>query len=813
MKDKFVFAVMVVILVAGLPAFGGQSRAEQPQAATGLAQGNDFLVSRAEGSLRGSPAVAYNDDLDEYLVVWVDNRGNGAYWDIYGQIVTSGGLPQGGNFVIQDEAAAMLTYPDVAYDTINQRYLVVWYNLTEVDVEGQLLNSDGSASGTAFDIADGSSGDIRGFPAVAFHPQLGAYLVVYEGGAAGDLNIYGKRVTATGSVGATEYAVSATPHGGDQTDPDVSVDPSPTGDFLIVWEDGRAPNDRVYGCLMYSTWFLGAEFAVATPSEPVYNPAVAFNPDAGTAGEWLVVYQRNVSGDDQIRGKRVAADGTPTGDVVQICNDSGDQLYPDVAYNAYGNDQWLVVWEDHRAGATNYDVYGRRVDVDGNTLGDTFGISTAPDSQSYPAVASSSTSDGYLVVFPDFRTNDISGQRVLSSGLLMGPDLTISAPLGQQKQPAVAYNSTDTEFLVVWHDQRAGNWDIWGQRVDLDGTLLGGSFAICSNTSPQLYPDVAYDLDTNQYLVVWEDRRADFDIYGQRMNADGSLEGAEIPIAGAGTTARRQPRVAFNPISGEFLVVYVYEAENNNIRGRRVSAAGSPLAGEIDIATGAADQNYPAVACRTMEPGGGGYLVVWRDTDGGQRDIKGQRLNQTGGLLESILDVCTEASSQWSPAVTYSPDDDRYVVVWPDDRDSATQGRNVYGRQVGGAGLLYDEFAISAASGDQAPVAVTYGGGPGNYVVAWEDTRNAGTTPDLYGQRVSGDGTLVDTQAGSNDLLYTGPGGQESPALAWAGAGTLGLVVWEDGRNGESYDIYGLRLEATPVTTSNYVFLPLVIKN
>jgi hypothetical protein len=579
------------------------------------------------------------------------------------------------------------------------------------------------------------------------------------------------------------------------------VDPSTTGDFLIVWEDGRAANDRIYGCSMYSTWFLGVEFVIANPTDPVYNPAVAFNPNASTAGEWLVVYQRDASGDDQIRGRRVTAAGVPTGSGFVICDDSGDQWYPDVAYNADGNNQWLVVWEDQRASATNYDVYGRRVDVNGNTLGDTFAIANPSDHQTAPVVASSSTADGYLVVFDDNRTEDICGQRVITAGAPTGPLITVSAPLNQQRLPAVAYNSTNTEFLVVWQDERAGNWDIWGQRVDLDGTFLGGSFAICSNVSDQLLPDVAYNLNTNQYLVVWEDRRTDADIYGQRVNANGTLDGGEVPIAGAGATARRRPRMAFNPISGEYLVVYTYElgASNHDIRGRRVPASSNPTVAEIDIATGSADQNYPDVACRTMQPGGGGYLVVWRETVGTQRDIKGQRLNQTGGLLEN-LDICTQAASQWSPRVAYSPDDDRYLVVWPDDRDNATQGRNVYGRQVGGAGALLTEFAVSTASGNQAPVAVTYGSGPGNYIVAWEDTRNAATTPDLYGQRVSSTGTLVNTQVGSNDLLYTGPGGQENPAVAWAGDERQSLLAWEDGRAGASdYHIYG-RSRVTPTS-------------
>ncbi len=238
-------------------------------------------------------------------------------------------------------------------------------------------------------------------------------------------------------------------------------------------------------------------------------------------------------------------------------------------------------------------------------------------------------------------------------------------------------------------------------------------------------------------------------------------------------------------------------------------AAGDPTTAVINVATGASDQSYPDVACRTREPGGGGYLVVWRDTDSGQRDIKGQRLNQNGALLEGVLDICVEASSQWSPDVAYSLGDDRYLVVWPDDRDSATQGRNVYGRQVGGAGRIYDEIVISTASGDQAPVAVIYGSGSASYLVAWEDGRNADA--DLYGQRISGAGELVATQADTNDLLYSGSGVQESPALAWGGDEERGLLAWEDGRNGASYHIYGRRLEAAPLT-DYHVFLPLLMR-
>jgi len=806
MNKKMRITLLVGVCITLLLSAGEPLSAARSMDAGDLAAGDDVLISRAR-SLRSMSSVAYNDDLDEYLVVWSDYRGSSLYGNIYGQLVSSDGVPRGDNFVIRYEAGSNLVFPDVAYDTNNQRYLVVWEDDDENDVEGQLLDQNGNAVGVTFNVLDGGDSDPAAKPSVAFHPPTSTYFVAYRRGTLGNYDIEGRRVSANGSVFATEYAICT--ETGDQTNPDVSVNPAAGGDFLIVWEDGRAAADRIYGTRLYdTTWFLGTEFVIsAHATEARTNPAVAFSPDAD---EWLVVFERDASSDSQIVGRRVTSAGAVTGANFGICGDAEDQTEPAVAYNT-DNDQFLVVWRDERDAATT-DIYGRRVASGGGTAGAVFAINAASGTQFGPAVAASPAAPGYLVLFTNLSSTvveDIVGQRVTISGALKGAAFVVSVPLGNQKQPAMAFNSVDEEYLVVWHDQRDGDLNIYGQRVDLDGSVLGPSFAICDESDIQLRPDVTYNLDTNQYLVIWEDRRADADIYGQRVNADGSLDGDEIPIAGAGPTARRRPKVAFNPISGEYLVVYVYEEENNNIRGRRVPAAGDPTTAVINIATGTTDQNYPDVACRTKEPGGGGYLVVWRDTDGMQRDIKGQRLNQTGGLLEDELNICVEASSQWSPAVAYSPDDDRYLVAWPDDRDNATQGRNVYGRQVGGAGALYDAFAISTASGDQAPVAVTYGSGSASYIVSWEDGRNSDA--DLYGQRVSGTGLLEATQSDTNDLLYGGSGEQASPVLAWGGDEERGLLAWEDGRNGASYHIYGLLLSASPVGGNHRVLLPLVM--
>lgn len=770
-----------------------------------LVPGNDTLISRAIGVGRGLAAAAYNDDLDNYLVVWADARGSATDWDIYGQFFSSDGIPFQDNFAIRNETDHLLVYPDVAYDSVNQKYLVIWEDGTEDDIEGVLLNPDGTM-GSSFNISQGDVNDPRQRPAVASyaHAVNGTYLVAYMRGLAGNHNIYAQLVGVDGTVTGGEIPVST--RSNDQDDPDLAVNPT-NGDFLVVWEDGYTDPDSIFSRIVDWSGTMQSPMVVSSTTVPRYNPAVAFDPGAGADGEWLVVFERDANGDSQIGGRRVGVDGSATGDGIRICDDAADQLHPRIAYNA-NNDQYLVTWTDQRDGTTNWNIYGRRVQSSGELAGGILAISTAPGQQLDAALAASPTAPGYLVAFTDGRTFDIEGQLVSAQGTLEGHQFTISAPVNDQQMSSIAFNSTDGEYLVVWQDERSGTSDIWGQRMDLDGGMLGDNLLISSGN--HVLPDVAYNPDTNQYLVVWDDRTW-YRIYGQRVNADGSLDGSEIPIAISGTGHRRQPQVTYNPISGEYFVVFVYESltEGDNIHGRRVPASSDPVEPEIYIATGPSIQDRPDVACRAPEGGGGGgYLVVWHEEDGGENDVKGQRVSQTGSLQGDVLGICTQADDQWIPRVAYSPIADRYLVTWPDDRNSTTQGRDIYGRQVGGLGALLTVTAISTAAEDQAHVAVTYGSGLGNFVVTWDDDRYAATAPDIYGQQVSNGGVLVDTTASENELYFAYSGWQQRPDISWGGNEATGLLVWEDGRNGESFHAYGLQLGYA----SYRVFLPLVVR-
>ncbi len=138
--------------------------------------------------------------------------------------------------------------------------------------------------------------------------------------------------------------------------------------------------------------------------------------------------------------------------------------------------------------------------------------------------------------------------------LIGGNDVCISDmggigdPEYDAMQPAIAYNSTNNEYLVVWAGDDnvgglvQGEYEIFGQLLDaVTGAEIGANdFRISDmgGTGNPAFaaqiPAVAYNSTNNEYLVVWMADEMDvtgggddeFEIYAQRLAATGTEVGA-----------------------------------------------------------------------------------------------------------------------------------------------------------------------------------------------------------------------------------------------------------------------------------------------
>ncbi len=693
-------------------------------------------------------------------------------------------------------AAAAQQNPAVAANGAG--FFVAW--------EDQRISGPGSASifGTRV-TGTGAISDPNGIsisPVGASSPAVAAngngYLVVWVDGrnaTTNGLDIFGARVNGAGAVlDAGGFAISLGPN--DQLYPAAVANGS---DSFVVWQDGRNPATApdIYGARVTSAGVVldPSGIAISTAVGPQASPAVAFN-----GSDFLAIWTDERDGADfEIYGARVSPAGVvldPSG--IALSTVPGGEFSPKVAASG---DNFIGVWEDDRNAGTSFvDVYAARVAASGTVLDPGgFLVATGSADRHTPAVAAGPTD--YLVVWQDSQNLatsglDIYGARVTTAGTVTDPTgFAIDTAPGDQTTPVLAFNGT--QYLVAWTDARnqaTTDLDIYGTLVTPDAVVSPtAGFVISTGSSGEQQPATASN-GTN-YLVAWQDDRDSAtngaDIYGVRVSAGGAiLDPAAIPISTA-PEDQTSPNVASD--GTDYLVVwsdYRNSQAGVDVYGARVTSAGvvEDPAG-IPISTASPNQTAPAVA-----GGGGVYLVTWQDernlaTTGS--DIYGARVSSAGAVLDvQGIPICTVTGAQYSAAAAFNGTD--FLVVWADERNLGVSGVDVYGTRVTTSGTVLDSsnLPMTQATGDDVLPAVA--SAAGDFLVVWEDGRNAETSGDnIYGTRVTGAGVVSDP---AGLAICTAAGFQSTPAVA--ASGTDYLVVWQDARNEatQGLDTYGARV-------------------
>ncbi len=337
---------------------------------------------------------------------------------------------------------------------------------------------------------------------------------------------------------------------------------------------------------------------------------------------FLVVYYE--SSGPNYYGQFLNPDGTAYGSSFQITDSNANVASPtptmvSIAYD-YINKRFLAAWTDNRDG--NYNIYGQFI-KSGETLSSpaNFPITDNSNTQSYPKTAYDSTNQRFLVVWTDSREGsyDIYGQIVNSSGSLYGTLLADNFSICSltsltQQNPSLAFDKINSRFLVIWEDGRNGGYDIYGQLVNSDHTLNGTDFQITSATDNQYSPSLEFDEVNQRYMAVWYDFRdaVYYEIYGQLINANGTLfgttAGSNIHISQSDSTNKFLPSIAYDKTNQKYLVTW--HDGNNEIHGDYISSSGAQGT-DFPIVTGS---NAYINASVVYNPGCMNYLIAYEDS-------------------------------------------------------------------------------------------------------------------------------------------------------------------------------------------------------
>jgi predicted lipoprotein with Yx(FWY)xxD motif len=403
---------------------------------------------------------------------------------------------------------------------------------------------------------------------------------------------------------------------------------------------------------------------------------------------------------------------------------------------------------------------------------------------------------GAIIAWTDGRAgdDDIFAQRLDAKGreLWSANGIPVCTARKDQTAPSIVADGSGGA-VIVWIDDRNGDYDIYAQRVGGEGRMLWqpGGVPVCTAPNDQVASTLVSD-GSGGAIVAWRDLRTgiSYDIYAQRLSPAGATRWSPGGVAVCSAPGRQaDPAIAGDASGGAVIAWLDNRGGSEEIYAQRLTAAGTP-AWNLNGAL----VSGPAIDCRSpgiIADGAGGGIVVWRDArSGSSYDIYAQRINGSGQVqwAGSGIPLCAAPGDQESPRIV--TDGQRGgIVVWTDKRSGST---DIYAQHLdisGAVGWAVDGIPVCRAPGNQMYPAAA-GDGLGGAIVTWLDERRG--EGDIYAQRISGLGSAVWTADGI--AVCTSPGEQFNPAVI-SGAARGAIIAWYDYRSGANSDIVAQKVD------------------
>lgn len=353
--------------------------------------------------------------------------------------------------------------------------------------------------------------------------------------------------------------------------------------------------------------------------------------------------------------------------------------------------------------------------------------------------------------------------------------------------------------IVVWRDGRniSNATDIYAQHISSTGALLWNvdGVPVCNAVSDQYAPRLVSDAAGGAIIAWYDNRAGNYDIYAQRINASGVVQWTTDGVAVCTETGNQNAHQLLADGSGGAFIVWSdgrWSGPNADIYGQRVNAAGVvqwPVNG-VGICFVSSLQNIPQLT----SDGGTGFFVTWEDwRNFGQADIYAQKVSSNGFYTWSYLGVgiCVEANGAQYNSKIVADGAGNAIICWQDKRSSSAD--DIYAQKINTNGVVQwanNGVLICNAAGLQINEQMI-SDGAGGAIICWED-RRAGQ--DIYSQRINSSGAVQWT---ANGIAVCNNAANQLEAQIVAASGGSAIVCWTDFRNAPGGDIYAQKISNT----------------
>lgn len=407
-------------------------------------------------------------------------------------------------------------------------------------------------------------------------------------------------------------------------------------------------------------------------------------------------------------------------------------------------------------------------------------------------------SGGIVLIWEDYRNGDadVYAQRLNAAGVPQwGTDgvLVVDEANGQESPALVSDGSGGA--IIAWQDNRTGQYDIYAQGVNANGTLKWDIHGVplCQAIGNQVLQVITTD-GAGGAIAAWRDlRNGDSDIYAQRITSAGTIpapwttDGMPVCVL---TGLQTDLRIEADPRGGAFIVWRDRRSgTSSDIYAQSITASGAPrwTTNGVIVCDATLDQLGPAIAL----DGRFGLVVAWYDfRNGTHYDVWAQRVKPDGTRRWATPGIqLTAALGQQTMPIVVPDGQAGAIVGWSDSR---VPDPDVYAQRVDSAGvakwLPADGVAVCASDSSQF-LKTAVSDGFGGAIFGWDDDR-AGFN-EIFAQAVGADGAThwtaggvkIGTGAGFRTLTTANPDG-------YHGA----LFAWQDFRPGVNCDVYAYRI-------------------
>ena len=430
------------------------------------------------------------------------------------------------------------------------------------------------------------------------------------------------------------------------------------------------------------------------------------------------------------------------------------------------------------------------------------GIRVPPSYMEQGIIRAIPAGTGYvIIVWEDYSLDpdyNIYAQKYDRYGIAQwDPDgVPVCTETGKQHYSEVVSDGSGG-ILVTWADQRSGDYDIYAQRIDANGTPLWtvDGVVVCSFLEDQMESDIISD-GAGGAVIVWQDNWTvvAWDIYAQRLDASGAVQWAAfgVPICEA-TDTQGQPAITADGTGGAIIAWNDERSGVMDIYAQRIMIDGT---GTVRWAT----DGVAICMASSWQQGPnpvpdleGGAIIVWEDMRTGTGDIFAQRVDSLGAVqwvTDGVMVHQVETEYQTQDAIT--PDGSGGVIVTWSDRRNGVGNMDIFAQRIDQDGnwrWVYSGVPICTAAGDQGSPRIAPDA-EGGYFITWKDGRYGSL--DIYAQRLRDDGVTLWPDDGVDVCAYEED--QIPHGIADDGLGGA-IIVWNDFRNKYTYQAYAQRIE------------------